>query len=185
MRVSGSAASLWSLDLVVCLGGQLQMTAQRRDMAFTLRSIRSREGAKCLFRFVTPWLRCAWGLTMISSLPGATAQLFLVPEALRLEQTASTKWSTPRHVDSKNLSMSVVCASDVTRGGSGSLRGGSHVIFDAESNFAIIVDADQSAVALIGPYCRLLHGKLATLKDDRLVLVAYTSEGVMHKRGCW
>eukprot|EP00965_Chrysotila_dentata_P182734 6033840-Pleurochrysis_carterae.AAC.1 len=107
---------------------------------------------------------------MRSSPPSATAQLLLVPEALRLEETGFTKVTvalnnpTPLHVDSNNLGVTVVCAFDMTRVGGGSLQGGSHVLFDAESKFAMIVEDNESGVALIGPYCRLLPGNLATLR---------------------
>eukprot|EP00965_Chrysotila_dentata_P090004 2970297-Pleurochrysis_carterae.AAC.1 len=155
--------------------------------------MQDREGAELFSAFVAPWLRRAWALAMRSNSPSATAQLLLVPEALRLEEksvrevTVALNNPTPLHV--KRLQQPWhdcgVRAFVVTRGWGGSLQGGSHVLFDAENKFAIIVEDNESVIALIGSFCRLLHGNLAALRGDRLVLAASTSEDVIHKRGCW
>eukprot|EP00965_Chrysotila_dentata_P099501 3289557-Pleurochrysis_carterae.AAC.1 len=53
--------------------------------------------------------------------------------------TVAINKPTPLHVDGNNIGLSVSCAFDVTRT-EDQLRGGSHVAFDGQGRFALLVE---------------------------------------------
>ena len=88
--------------------------------------------------------------------------------------TLSVNNPTCLHYDDKNV---LVTATLVF--GLHGLRGGSHVLMGADRSTAVVVRECEAGTLILGDYSRALHGNLATIAGDRVIVNAYCSKLVV------
>eukprot|EP00965_Chrysotila_dentata_P248248 6208233-Pleurochrysis_carterae.AAC.4 len=87
--------------------------------------------------------------------------------------TVAVNNPTPLYVDGNNIGLTVVCGFDVTSAlADWALLCVSHVIFDADSTFAVVVADSEAGVSIIRPYGWVLLCDLATLSGSRELSLA-------------
>jgi hypothetical protein len=81
---------------------------------------------------------------------------------------------TGLHYDDKNV---LVTATLIF--GLHGLRGGSHVLMGVDRSTAVVVHECAWGTLILGDYAHALHGNLATIAGNRLILNAYCSKLVV------
>ena len=158
-----------------------QAAAMDEGVPFTLKAWLDPRGQAWVAEFLMPVLPRMWELCKLHY-PLACERMY--------DETIGGEWGmlgtgwnkvtvgvnnpTGMHFDDKNKYMTALLVVGLK-----GVKGGSHVLLGVDLGAAVVVEACEWGVLILGDYAAALHGNLATIAGTRFVVNAYCSANVV------